>query len=155
MTDNDIVKGLECCGQNIMYEHCIDCPFNGELSRAICTIYLSRYALDLNNRQKAEIERLKTENKDISEQFRILDVECERLEKANEKQKAEIERLREHIELLDIEKEAIKISAIKEFAKKVKEEIAVWHFDFTYYSEILEACQRVDNIAKRMVGESK
>ena len=112
MTDNDIIKALE------HYSGFRLAPYFNYKEGDECIIVDD--ALDLINRQKAEIERL-----------------------------------REHIELLDIEHEAIKISAIKEFAKKIKEEIAVWHFDFTYYSEILEACQRVDNIAKRMVGESK
>ena len=47
-------------------------------------------ALDLINRQKAEYNNL-------LEQFRILDCECERLEKADENQKVEIERLKAHI----------------------------------------------------------
>ena len=77
------------------------------------------------------------------------------LEETVNRQKAEIEKLREHIELLEIENEAIKISVIKELAKKVKDDITTWNFDFTYYSDILEASQRIDNIAKRMVGENK
>lgn len=113
MTDEQIIQALECC--YIHGKQCGKCRTND-----FECLELEKITLDLINRQKAEIEKL-----------------------------------REHIELLDIENEAIKISAIKEFAKKVKEEIAVWHFDFTYYSDILEACQKVDNIAKRMVGESK
>lgn len=136
MTDNDIIKAAECCLQTKTKDDCskIGCPScyeNGgcHLYDTVDDDYYALFywftaeLLKIANHQKAEIERLKTENKDISEQFRILDVECERLEKANEKQKAELEKLREHIELLDIEHEAIKNSAVKAFAEATIEEV--------------------------------
>lgn len=49
----------------------------------------------------------------------------------------------------------LKTETVNEFAMKMKEEIAVWNFDFTCYSDILEACQKIDNLAKRLVGENK
>ncbi len=57
MTDNDIIKALEChslpsnsCGSNCPYLMC---------DEVMCTKKLSKDALNLINRQKAEIERLK------------------------------------------------------------------------------------------------
>ena len=58
MTDNDIIKALECDA----YERCEDCPYY----RESCTHIIddegvqSKDILDLINRQKAEIERLET-----------------------------------------------------------------------------------------------
>ena len=49
MTDNEIIKALECCGGS----NCHECPIEG------CTDDIFGNALDLINRQKAEIERLK------------------------------------------------------------------------------------------------
>lgn len=53
MTDNEIIKALECCNYN-NYK-CDNCPY---IYKA-CTVY--KDAIDLINRQKAEIERLKSE----------------------------------------------------------------------------------------------
>lgn len=55
MTDNEIIKALECCtGAN-----CIECPFNGNGS--VCVDGLVRSAFDLIKRQQAEIERVTLE----------------------------------------------------------------------------------------------
>ena len=55
MTDNEIIKALECCVNNGYPTGCQDCPYRGE----DCNETLDADALDLINRQKAEIERLK------------------------------------------------------------------------------------------------
>ena len=53
MTDNEIIKALECCGR----ESCNGCPYrNGKCHQGNPMI---RDARDLINRQKAEIESLK------------------------------------------------------------------------------------------------
>ena len=55
MTDNEIIKALEICGT---YKgKCIDCPAFVKVDRSNCKKVLLG-ALDLINRQKAEIERL-------------------------------------------------------------------------------------------------
>ena len=60
MTDNEIIKGLECCRG----VGCKSCPFN--VNNAICISYLIEDVLDLINRQKGEIERLKKYNTDVA-----------------------------------------------------------------------------------------
>ena len=57
MTDNEIIKALECCG-NIVDSTCKGCVYH-ETYNASCVVRLMRDALDLINRQKAEIESLK------------------------------------------------------------------------------------------------
>lgn len=54
MTDNEIIKALECC--NGWDGRCLNCPLNREGTN--CKEKLNSYAFDLINRQKAEIERL-------------------------------------------------------------------------------------------------
>lgn len=56
MTDNEITKALECCGKNTPI--CIECSYKGKCNRKDCYDYLKSDALDLINRQKAEIEML-------------------------------------------------------------------------------------------------
>ena len=59
MTDNEIVKALECCSSNVLYEKCVDCPYEEDLQKGhTCIIKATKHSLDLINRQKAEIERL-------------------------------------------------------------------------------------------------
>ena len=105
MTDIEVIWALKQLME-------IGCENNGQRQIII-------NALDLINRQKAKYE-------DLLEQFRVLDCECERLEKANAKQKAEIERVtEENKNFADIGKmySEIKAEAIKEFAKRLKQEV--------------------------------
>ena len=78
MTDNEIIKALEHCG-NIVDSTCKECVYH-ETYNASCVVRLIRDALDLINRQKAHIERLEK-----VEYFAT---------KTIEKQTAEIERLK-------------------------------------------------------------
>ena len=55
MTDNEIIKALECCGT---YKgKCTDCPAFVKVDRSNCKKVLLG-ALDLINRQKAKIKEL-------------------------------------------------------------------------------------------------
>ena len=56
MTDNEIIKALECCIKNT----CNECPFYKNWITHRCG-ELRNLALDLINRQKAEMERLNKE----------------------------------------------------------------------------------------------
>ena len=58
MTDEQIIKALECCGVN---RDCAGCPKEKEPYG--CYFVLCGGALDLINRQKAEIERLQKQLK--------------------------------------------------------------------------------------------
>ena len=91
MTDNEIIKALECCSDS----NCHECPIEG------CTDDIFRNALDLINRQKAEIERLT------------------------------VDLLKCSIRLDNLYKTAdeIKSEAIKEFAERLKEKLQ-WDVEF-------------------------
>ena len=58
MTDNDIIKALECCRTSAC-SRCIRL-MNGCREASCCRIGVLNDAIDLINRQKAEIERLQT-----------------------------------------------------------------------------------------------
>lgn len=73
MTDNEIIKVLDCCTDE-SYENCNECPYS--IDTVSCErMKLLEDSLDLINRQQAEYNNLLG-------QFRILDCECGRLEKA-------------------------------------------------------------------------
>ena len=57
MTDEQIIKALEICSDKLIISCPDDCPFYDECEEDLYV--LKRQALDLINRQKAEIERLK------------------------------------------------------------------------------------------------
>ena len=53
MTDNEIIKALECCTGDGL---CCECPM-WEMLSANCIVKLNRLALELIKRQQAELER--------------------------------------------------------------------------------------------------
>ena len=68
MTDNEIIKALECCKN----ADCQNCPrWSEEWYSGMCNDFLSD-VLDLINRQKAEIERLQGEVKEKTETIDFL-----------------------------------------------------------------------------------
>ena len=102
MTDNEIIKALECC----IADKCMECPLRKIPKVKGCMNRLS-FALDLINRQKAEIERLE---KEVVDRDKIID------ERGNE-----VIRYDNAIRFLHKQLETIRSKAIKEFAKRVKE----------------------------------
>ena len=117
MTDEQIIKALECCMEKYEDLKCTDCPlcgFSGE-----CLSIKSKNAVDLINRQKTEIK----EGKHIAD---VLYRNKEQLKEQLKEQKAEIERLQKAIKVQDImvEQQDYKIKsnseAIKEFAERLK-----------------------------------
>ena len=102
MTDEQIIKALEWCGNQTA---CTDgCPLDdlGGIDKCVHTLLLN--ALDLINRQKAEIALLK------------------KVEEVAIKQKAEIELLQKaKADDVSLAYQVAKTEAIKEFAERLKE----------------------------------
>ena len=61
MTDEQIIRAADICRTG----KCNGCPYH-ELYTAGCVGFLMKDALDLINRQKAEIERLQTRNDELN-----------------------------------------------------------------------------------------
>ena len=123
MTDTEIIKALECC--TTKGAKCSDCPAFKKVDRSDCKKYF-RGAIDLINRQKAEIERLKADNKTLENV-----IKNNFLEKAG----------------LDIDPLAeIRAESIKEFAIALRQQA----FDRLYVS-----IDEINNLVKEMVGEQE
>ena len=123
MTDNEIINALELCSADECW--CDDCPYEN-----LCTdTDITKFALDLINRQKAEIERLEQEKG----QFEA-DVEM----------------------FTDIGKmySELKAEAVKEFAEKLKEYVESYDVTTGYRVTIVQAVEEetIDNLVKEMVG---
>ena len=56
MTDNEIIKALECCNVCSFPEYCGECPYVECTTKKGCVDEMLTDALDLINRQQSEIE---------------------------------------------------------------------------------------------------
>ena len=166
MTDNEIIKLLECCKKS----QCSKCYYSKE-----CDGYTQvNYALDLITRQQAEIESLKVENQSLRTagnplkmHYEEAQAEIERLKPFEDK----IAEFKSHIRVEDMLVFAssleewlefcdnLKSEAIKECLAKVKNYIKT-HCnpygkpDFDYDTSI-KILNFIDNLVKEMVGKNK
>ena len=163
MTDNEIIKALECCSSSPA--KCGDCPC---LQLCDC-LAVEKDALDLINRQKAEIEqlrktildgdfssytalkakenwhmenseyidRLKEEIENQSENFKRLVAEHRKLQTNYSSMQSTLAKMSMGVEQAIAE-------AIKKFAERLKGEMG--------FGRYIQADQ-IDNLVKEMVGE--
>lgn len=136
-TDNEIKKALEYCTSVAYLGVCKDCAYmKFKTTDNGCLDPMLKDALDLINRLEAEIERLKQNLEEAHIDIR------ERL--------AEIERMREISEAFDIEHEAIKNCAVKEFAERLENKFnCIPQHHFTLAQVLFD----LDKTKKEMVGE--
>lgn len=87
LTDEEIVKALECCTKK---GHCLECPYKIKGIDCISRERSEKDWLDLIHRLQSENEKFKTE----------LRKECEEHEEFTKKAKAEIERLKKEADKL-------------------------------------------------------
>ena len=146
MTDNDIIKALECCAncESCDYET-TDCPLGKEME---CRSLLAEFALVLINRQKAEIERLKQDRYLVKENGDI-----ELLPRTEFKARIQVEdmvvcasSLGEWLEFCD----TLKAEAIKEFANRLSSSFSLSAGIFTLGT----VHYKIDNLVKEMVGDT-
>lgn len=76
MTDNEIIKALECCDND---KQCTECPMND--SYPFCDDVIGGIALDLINRQKAENSNLTSRLTSLQNDLTSAKAEIERLQK--------------------------------------------------------------------------
>lgn len=135
MTDNDIIKALEIHADN--EAGCSECPIYHSDTGDTCAYELAQNALDLINRQKAEIERLSkvrchfpNDNYckvvEVNEENEILKEENKRLIFDLETAKTEVitefeERLKKYYNRLDISQGNLISFHIDQIAKEMKE----------------------------------
>ena len=135
MTDNEIIKALECCCEQ-RYMCPRECPLYN-----VCDcgeMVLEKKAIDLINRQKAEIERLKEK---VNKQGLVAQVIID--DEKMEEIKNDI------LEQIEYNIKEIKSEAYKEFAERLKKKI---------HKRVTEAGQQVlsiepkgiDNLVKEM-----
>lgn len=135
MTDNEIIKALECCTDE-SYENCSECPYSTD-TLSCKRLKLLEDSLDLINRQKAEIERLKSAN---DEKFRQWDMLAEKTKQ-------------HYANLYEEAKDILKAEAYKEFAERLNEKAQIADC-FDSYNMVV-GTYFIDSLLKEMVGEEE
>lgn len=134
-TDEEIIKALECCISTTTEEACAGCPFNKQKLCDKDQWALERYALDLINRQKAEIEKMKECPKCVYEYDGEVTEYCVQGPCPNFKTV-----------------EQIKTEAYKEFAARLKSYLLLNEKGSTIS---VISFENIDNLLKEMVDEEK
>ncbi len=136
MSDNEIIKALEHCASGCSSEACRGCPFD---EKGVCTEKenaLAIHALDLINRQKAEIERLQNI---VHTDIAFVGGRGGKSERARQ--------------LVIVRMNEVRAEAIKEFAERLKGllslNIRVLNEDY------LDIATDIDNLVKEMIGEQE
>lgn len=127
ITDEEIIKVLECCADSKNYQ-CNKCPLYADCEKAS----IAENALDLINRQKSEIERLKECPKCVYEYDGEVTEYCVQGPCPNFKTV-----------------EQIKAEAYKEFAERLKSYLLLNKKG----SMSVVSFENIDTLLKRMVGE--
>lgn len=157
MTDNEIIRALECCQGNA---DCANCPYY-ENNHYQCGNNFNKDVLDLINRQKAEIEALQKDKKQLESDIIIANNNYEHIKSIweNDYQKLSqvIAKWKDKYKRLVIQEEDIKAEAVKEFAERLKEYVEPYDVTTGYKIIIVNAVEEetIDNLVKEMVGENK
>ena len=147
MKDKEVIKALECCVKGLECKNCPANPHKGNYG--YCTSLLLKAALDLINRQKAEIFKEKNKNSKLRNERNRLKAEVERLT---------AERDAMHQDVIAAEEYAwkcktAKAEAYKEYEKKVIEKMLamVYSCDLLSTEDYIEC---IKSIGKEMVGDN-
>lgn len=156
-TDEEIIKALECCISATTDGACVGCPFNKQKLCDKDQWALERYALDLINRQKTEIEALKMEFSEMRDKANSYKAENERLKVENMFAIAERNAFDTSFNKVLKQFKNAKAEAYKEFAEKLKQHKRKMRgFDlneeFWDYAVLVED---IDDFLKEMVNEEK
>lgn len=138
MDDLEIIKALGCCCNH----SCVECFYAKCDSYEACTSSLHRVALDLINRQRAEIEKLSNHILDLT---KMIKAKSDELEAAN----AEIERLKKGWTADIIETNNIKTEAKKELAERLKAASSAPAMCYDSSVEVIRKAS-IDNILREM-----
>lgn len=166
MEDKEIIKALECCTSGTTSECCNKCPFSPE---DICDKdgnALEKYALALINRQKetinrqkAEIEKLEKDAKEVRHKFDCLVCHSTggRLSKSTYPLRTMETAVTDYInECYDEVEAEASAEAVKEFAKRVRNYIKTncnpYGKPTLDYETSIAIMHYIDNLVKEFTG---
>ena len=160
MTDNEIIKALECCTHKGGIINCEPCLVGKKLGYQKCEFNLMLRCRGLINRQKAEIERYLHSIKLLEKDVQTANAEIERLKfrkclYSGLYSEYDIKQIRDCTqgECFHRESEAlVRFEAIKEFAERYRKEIfSITHFNGYVNSDLVLGV--FNDLVKEMVGD--
>lgn len=180
-TDKEIIKALEICAKSECWGDCEDmgCPAamkhgchfylrTDEDYEGVIQTEMLKDALDLINRQKAEIERLNAAHADMTESLRLaaeankdMQAEIERLESNLKFVRGTVKRLQEYDEERDVRLHArltanARTEAIKEFAERLKANMSnIARMEYGGNTYFCVGYDLIDNLVKEMMEGQK
>lgn len=130
MTDEQIIKALECCSTDVRENTCPKCAF---YKKHRCSTLMLNAVSDLINRQKARTKELEKRISYLEES-----IDCSRKVYNRSLQKMQ----------------QLKSEAIKEFAEQLKE-TAYSYSDISGYRSTVVDADSIDNLIKEMTEVQK
>ena len=141
MTDNEIIKFMQCVIGNDA--NCSECAYQKTLPFPSCRRTCAKDALDLINRQKAEIERLQMDNKQLQSDVINANQNWDHIKGLWECEKEKVESAKQKVICACKMLNTVKSEAIKEFAEKLKNRN-------TTMDKRIISVEIVDNLVKEM-----
>ena len=152
MTDEQIKKALECCTKPYCNNN--KCPLHqNTVNTKDCITQLSTNALDLINRQQAEIEKLNVELVGMRGACNSYKMHYDNAKAEIEVLKVDAKRVDKDLEELDRPLTEIRAEAIKEFAERLKENTVIVKIGKQNCKVI--TVDGIDYYKREMVGEDK
>ena len=146
LTDNEIIKALECCSKsNSNEEYCEDCPFK-DTTGAYCIDLNIKAALDLIKRKDKALKLSAKEIVDLKIKVKQQKAEVERLNSS-------IMAVAEVVRVVEQELKTAKSTAIKEFAERLKAEFVQGVRVYNGYASVKDISRNIDNLVKEMEGK--
>lgn len=161
MTDNEIIKALECD----THKNCEECPYFSEnCNQFLDTDVHSKDILNLINRQKAKIEALiagqETLQKYRDEEINRLEIELKAMRGVANSYKAEVDRLQKENDVLIETYSKCQIAIIKGSIERIKQIVCDHcHSDFNKDGkpinvwDAVNGYKAIDNFLKETAGE--
>ena len=156
MTDNEIIKALECCKTGA----CLSCPkWKNEYVAGECNDIL-HFALNLINRQKAEIEALKASEEQLQSAVILANRNYVHVNGLFEDAREKATRANKRFAEAHVALKTARSEAIKEFAERL---VAIYENDKRYdrpeaHTLVMALYCNIDNLVKKMTegtyGES-
>lgn len=138
MTDNEIIKSMQCViGKEML---CSECTYQKVLPFPSCRMMCAKNALDLINRQKAEIEMLKD----------LITYQKQKIKEKEQKYNQAVDDMFGLIETTRNEIAETKSEAIKEFIDELKNRV-VNKYEYTD----IRVFNEIENLVKEMEGDTK
>ena len=148
MTDNEIIKALEYCSTDVRENTCPKCAF---YKKHRCSTLMLNAVSDIINRQKAEIEELKTEIERMEDENYTLKNKIEIRDNLIEQLGSDINIKYNTIYTMREKLKNSKSEAIKEFAERVKRYSFVDNLSLDGKETVY--VDDVDNLVKEMTEE--